>query len=83
MKRCLPLPCFVVAAFSAAAAMAVPAAAADCYSVGQQVAAQKGGQLAKARPETRRGKTVCVVVILIPAKDGQRPRRAEIVVPAG
>jgi hypothetical protein len=63
--------------------MAVPAAAADCYSVGQQVAAQKGGQLAKARPETRRGKTVCVVVVLIPAKDGQRPRRAEIVVPAG
>jgi hypothetical protein len=65
------------------AAAAVPAAAADCYSVGQRVAAQNGGQLAKARPETRRGKTVCVVVVLIPAKDGQRPRRAEIVVPAG
>jgi hypothetical protein len=82
MRRRLPLLCFVVAAF-VTAVMAVPAAAADCYSVGQQVAAQKGGQLAKARPETRRGKAVCVVVVLIPAKDGQRPRRAEIVVPAG
>ncbi|MGN6467960.1 MAG: hypothetical protein ACTHLC_00080 [Rhizobiaceae bacterium] len=64
-------------------AAAAPAAAADCYSVGQRVAAQNGGQLAKARPETRHGKTVCVVVVLIPARDGQRPRRAEIVVPAG
>jgi hypothetical protein len=83
MRRRLPLCCSFLAAFSAVAVMAVPAAAADCYSVGQQVAAQNGGQLAKARPETRRGKTVCVVVVLIPAKNGQRPRRAEIVVPAG
>jgi hypothetical protein len=65
------------------AATIAPAAAADCYSIGQRVAAQNGGQLAKVRPETRRGKNVCVVVVLIPAKDGQRPRRAEIVVPAG
>lgn len=73
----------IVTVFSVAAATAMPAAAADCYAVGQRVAAQNGGQLAKARPDTRHGKTVCVIVVLIPAKDGQRPRRAEIVVPAG
>ncbi|WP_311029194.1 hypothetical protein [Mesorhizobium koreense] len=83
MRRRLPFYCSVAGALSVTVAAMEPAAAADCYSVGQQVAAQKGGQLAKARPETRGGKTVCVVVVLIPAKDGQRPRRAEIVVPAG
>lgn len=83
MRRRLPVLRSVAAVVSAVLAMAMPAAAADCYSVGQQVAAQNGGQLAKARPETRHGKTVCVVVVLIPAKNGQRPRRAEIVVPAG
>ncbi len=57
--------------------------ASDCYAVGQQVAAQKGGTLAKASQATRGGRTVCVIVVLVPGKDGQRPRRAEIVVPAG
>jgi len=83
MRRRLPFFCSVAAAFSATVTMAMPAAAADCYSVGQRVASENGGQLAKATPSTRRGKTVCVIVVLIPAKDGQRPRRAEIVVPAG
>ena len=82
MRHGFPLPCAVSALFCAFAVATMPAAAADCYSVGQRVAAQNGGQLAKATPETRRGKTVCVVVVLIPAKDGQRPRRAQIIVPA-
>lgn len=82
MRRSLPL-FFRAGAVLAVLAAAAPAAAADCYSVGQRVAAQNGGQLARATPETRRGNTVCVVVVLIPAKDGQRPRRVEIVVPAG
>jgi len=55
----------------------------DCYAIGMQVAAQQGGQLAKATPETRGGQRVCVIVILEPARDGQRPRRSEIVVPTG
>jgi hypothetical protein len=54
---------------------------ADCYVVGQQVAAQNGGTLAKASASTQNGKAVCVVVVLVPGKDGARPRRAEIVVP--
>ena len=56
-------------------------AAADCYSVGEQVAAQYGGTLAKASQQNRGGQTVCVIVVLVPGKDGQRPRRTEVVVP--
>lgn len=58
-------------------------AANDCYAIGQQVAAQNGGTLAKASQATRGGQQVCVIVVLVPGKDGQRPRRSEIVVPAG
>ncbi|MEI9405061.1 hypothetical protein [Mesorhizobium argentiipisi] len=58
-------------------------AANDCYAIGQQVAAQNGGTLAKASQATRGGQQVCVIVVLVPGKDGQRPRRSEIVVPMG
>jgi surface antigen len=60
----------------------VMTAAADCYSVGEQVASQYGGTLAKASQQNRGGQTVCVIVVLVPGKDGQRPRRTEVVVPA-
>ncbi|MBN9071516.1 MAG: hypothetical protein J0H34_07890 [Rhizobiales bacterium] len=60
----------------------VQVAEADCYSVGQQVAAENGGTLAKAQRATRGGREVCVIVVLVPARDGERPRRTEIVVPA-
>ncbi|PBC02611.1 hypothetical protein [Mesorhizobium sp. WSM3860] len=56
-------------------------AANDCYAIGQQVAAQNGGTLAKASQATRGGQQVCVIVVLVPGKEGQRPRRTEIVVP--
>lgn len=62
---------------------AVVSVASDCYAVGQQVAAEKGGTLAKASQATRGGQAVCVIVVLVPGKDGERPRRAEIVVPQG
>lgn len=55
--------------------------AADCYAIGQQVAAQNGGTLAKASPSTQGGQPVCVIVVLVPGRDGERPRRAEFVVP--
>lgn len=81
-------------ALGAAQASALPVAApqaagplvhvgADCYSIGQQVAAQAGGTLAKASEANRGGQSVCVIVVLVPGKDGQRPRRTEIVVPLG
>ena len=57
------------------------AAASDCYAIGQQVAQQNGGTFAKASQSTRGGQPVCVIVVLVPGKDGKRPRRAEFVVP--
>ncbi len=56
-------------------------AQADCYAVGQQIAAQNGGTLARATQANRGGQSVCVIVVLVPGKDGQRPRRQEFVVP--
>lgn len=54
----------------------------DCYAVGEQVAAQYGGTLAKATPANRGGQTVCQIVVLVPGKEGGRPRRVQVVVPA-
>lgn len=59
----------------------VQTVAGDCYAIGQQVAAQNGGTLARASPDTQGGQAVCVIVVLVPGRDGQRPRRAEFVVP--
>ncbi len=55
----------------------------DCYAIGEAVAQQYGGQLARARPDTQGGQPVCVIVVLVPGKDGQQPRRTEVVVPQG
>lgn len=91
MNTLRALSCAVLAslmAFPSVApqAMAEPyqlAQATDCHAVGMRYAAQAGGQLARATPEIRGGQQVCVIVVLLPARDGQRPRREEIVVPAG
>ena len=56
-------------------------AAGDCYGIGQQIAAEHGGTLAKASLSNQGGQSVCVIVVLVPGKDGQRPRRQEFVVP--
>src|SRR5262245_57363370 len=63
------------------AASPVVLAQGDCYAIGEQIAAQNGGTLAKASPSSQGGQPVCVVVILVPGKDGQRPRRVQMVVP--
>ncbi len=57
-------------------------AEADCYSVGEQVAAEQGGTLARVSARNQGGRTVCVVVVLVPGRDGERPRRAQFVIPA-
>ncbi len=58
------------------------AAAGDCATAGERVAASQGGQLAKSTPTTQNGKPVCVVVVLVPGRGGERPRRVEVAVPA-
>ncbi|MCO4318335.1 hypothetical protein M8997_014155 [Phyllobacterium sp. 21LDTY02-6] len=66
----------------AGVAFASPALAADCSAVGEQVAQSQGGTLARATSVVQNGKEVCVVVVLIPGRDGERPRRVEVAVPA-
>lgn len=56
--------------------------AADCTAVGERVAAQQGGQLAKSTETVQNGQPMCVVVVLVPGRDGERPRRVEVAVPA-
>ena len=55
----------------------------DCYGLGMKLARDKDGQLARATPAIQDGKAVCRIVILLPGRDGARPRRAEYIVPAG
>ncbi|WP_336057851.1 hypothetical protein [Nitratireductor sp. CH_MIT9313-5] len=49
----------------------------DCYAIGQRIAGENGGTLAKATAETVGGRTVCRIVIVVPGRDGGRPRRME------
>ncbi|WP_265515661.1 hypothetical protein [Nitratireductor luteus] len=56
---------------------------ADCYAIGQRIAAENGGTLAKATAQSQGGSTVCKIVVLVPGGSGERPRRAEFTVPAG
>ena len=86
MNKLRPISRLILAGFISAGLLAPPSAAqasGDCYAIGMQRAAQEGGQLARATSENRGGQQVCVIVVLMPARDGQRPRRKEIVVPAG
>ncbi len=96
LNRLLPFRRLVLAAAGLAAALSavslpasarggngvVQSAGGDCYSIGLQVAADNGGTLAKASATTQDGQTVCIIVVLVPGKEGQRPRRAEFVVAA-
>ena len=54
---------------------------ADCYAVGQDKAAEMGGTLAKAKPDTEGDAPVCRLVIVVPGAEGERPKRVEITVP--
>lgn len=53
----------------------------DCYSIGQSIAAEHDGTVARADAAKRGGQNVCVIVVVVPARDGQRGRRLEFVVP--
>lgn len=51
----------------------------DCYYLGRVVAAKTEGALARATVSQSDGHDACVIVLLIPAQDGQRPRREEVI----
>jgi hypothetical protein len=50
----------------------------DCYAIGESLAQQEGGELAKAVLVTQDGQAVCRIVILLPASDGEAPKRKEV-----
>ena len=56
--------------------------AANCYAIGRQIALQRGGQLMQASAINTGDRLMCRIVIRVPGRDGQRPRRAEFIVPA-
>ena len=82
LKRALTFASLVVLGSLTAAPWPSTAYAADCYAIGVKLAAEKGGQLARAMPAVQDGKQICRIVILVPGRDGARPRRAEYIVPA-
>ncbi len=59
----------------------VTLASGNCNAVGQQTAQQLGGQLHSASQEMQNGQPVCVIVVVIPGRDGNRGQRERIVVP--
>lgn len=56
--------------------------AADCASVGAQVAAQRSAQLVSAVPITANGQAACQITILEPTASGPR-KRVTLTVSAG
>ncbi len=51
-----------------------------CSAAAAQAAAQSGGQVLSVRASQQGDRTVCVVTVLIPASDGNRPRRQTITI---
>lgn len=56
-------------------------AAADCSQAAADVAAQTGGRVLSVRSRNQDGRATCVVTVIVPPKDGGRPRRQTVVVP--
>ncbi|WP_062016474.1 hypothetical protein [Aureimonas sp. AU4] len=51
-----------------------------CSGAAREAAQQSGGQVLSVQTANRGGRTVCVVTVLIPAQDGNRPRRQTITI---
>ncbi|RCL03501.1 MAG: hypothetical protein JSC161_000254 [Candidatus Tokpelaia sp. JSC161] len=58
-----------------------PIFAKDCSFSAQKIAAEQGGYIKKTEDLIEYGKHVCVVVIFIPVKNGEKQRRVEIALP--
>ena len=55
--------------------------ATGCFAIGQQQAASMGGELSSADEAVQNGSPVCRIVVVIPASNGNRARRVEVIVP--
>ncbi len=51
-----------------------------CSAAAREAAQQSGGQVLSVQTANQGGRTVCVVTVLIPAQDGNRPRRQTITI---
>lgn len=51
-----------------------------CSAAAAEAAAQSGGQVLSVRTSQQGDRVVCVVTVLIPASDGNRPRRQTITI---
>ncbi|WP_336276326.1 hypothetical protein [Bartonella sp. CB178] len=56
--------------------------AAECTKVGREIATQQRGVLLRSKSVVQDGRDMCVVVVVVPARDGKNLRRIEIFVPA-
>ncbi len=56
--------------------------AAECAKVGKELATQKKAVLVRSTPVVQEGRDICLVVVVVPARDGKKLRRVEISVPA-
>ncbi|WP_208441465.1 hypothetical protein [Bartonella raoultii] len=54
----------------------------ECAEVGKKVSAQENGVLVRSKPVVQDGKDMCVIVVVIPARNGEKLRRVEVSVPA-
>lgn len=53
----------------------------DCYAIGQRVAAENGGRLGNVTASEEGGQRVCIVVVLVPPREGKKGQRLTIVEP--
>jgi hypothetical protein len=54
---------------------------ADCSAAAAEAAAETGGQVLSVSSREEGGRTVCVVTVLVPGGEGERPRKRTITVP--
>jgi hypothetical protein len=72
-----------LAAGTQASAQALPAllASADCSHAAAEAAAETGGRVLSVASRSQDGRAVCVVTVLVPSDDGDRPRKRILVMP--
>lgn len=54
--------------------------AASCSGAAAEAAAKTGGQVLSVSSRNQGGQTVCVVTLLVPGKDGGRPRKMTVTI---
>ncbi|GAA4660139.1 hypothetical protein GCM10023262_04860 [Bartonella pachyuromydis] len=56
--------------------------ASECAEVGKKVSARENGVLVRSKPVVQDGKDMCDIVVVVPARNGEKLRRVEVSVPA-